>query len=253
MIATFNEVYVNLIFALMQMSSVLRQARILSSETDNTIKQDQQTNVNINIKPGQPRANSIPLYPNVQPLNPNVNFIQAPQPEVAQQVGPIIDTQTANPEYQSASPPVIDSRFQTPFCEANSPNEIVQDRGIADLGNELDELDKKNRFLEMLVEMYENNPLKVNSYIVCESKLLMEMIKLLTGCQKVELVLNEDIGCGGCCGAISTKSNRASPGKIIYVSKILVTKDGKTEDLKYAYNDIYSQFIKYAISLKMVC
>ena len=217
------------------MKMTLKQARILSSETDNTIKQDQQTNVNINIKPGHPRANSIPLYPNVQPLNPNVNFIQAPQPEVAQQVGPIIDTQMTNPEYQSASPPVIDNRFQTP---------LVQDRGIADLGNELDELDKKNRFLEMLVEMYENNPLKVNSYIVCESKLLMEMIKLLTGCQKVELVLNEDIGCGGC---------GASLGKIIYVSKILVTKDGKTEDLKYAYNDIYSQFIKYAISLKMVC
>ena len=217
------------------MSSVLRQARILYSETDNTIQQEQNTNVNINIKPGHPRANSIPLYPNVQPLNPNVNFIQAPQPEVAQQVGPITNTQMTNPEYQSASPPVIDNRFQTP---------LVQDRGIADLGNELDELDKKNRFLEMLVEMYENNPLKVNAYVVCESKLLMEMIKLLTGCEKVELVLNEDIGCGGC---------GASSGKIIYVSKILVTKNGKTEDLKYAYNEIYSQFIKYGISLKMTC
>lgn len=224
------------------MQMTLRQARILSSETDNTIKQDQQTNVNINIKPGQSRANSIPLYPNVQPLNPNVNFIQAPQPEVAQQVGPITNTQMTNPEYQSASPPVIDNRFP-----------LAQDRGIADLGNELDELDKKNRFLEMLVEMYENNPLKVNSYVVCESKLLMEMIKLLIGCEKVELVLNEDIGCSGCCGTISTKSNGGKSDKIIYVSKILVTKEGKTEDLKYAYNNIYSQFIKYGISLKMVC
>ena len=124
----------------------------------------------------------------------------------------------------------------------NNQSQLVRDSGIADLGNELEELDKKNKFLEMLVEMYENNPLKVNSYIVCESKLLMEMIKLLTGCQKVELVLNEDIGCSGC---------TAKSGKIIYVSKILVTNEGKTEDLKYAYNDIYSQFIKYAISLKM--
>ena len=217
----------------MQMTGTLRQARILSSETDNTIKQNQETNVNINIKPGHPRANSIPLYPNVQPLNPNVNFIQAPQPEVAQGNGPITNTQMTNPEYQSVSPQ-----------PTNSPFHLAQDRGIADLGNELDELDKKNRFLEMLVEMYENNPLKVNSYVVCESKLLMEMIKLLTGCEKVELVLNEDIGCSGC---------RGKSDKIIYVSKILVTKEGKTEDLKYAYNNIYSQFIKYGISLKMTC
>ena len=221
------------IFVLMQMTGTLRQARILSSETDNTIKQNQETNVNINIKPGHPRANSIPLYPNVQPLNPNVNFIQAPQPEVPQGNGPITNTQMTNPEYQSVSPQ-----------PTNSPFHLAQDRGIADLGNELDELDKKNRFLEMLVEMYENNPLKVNSYVVCESKLLMEMIKLLTGCEKVELVLNEDIGCSGC---------RGKSDKIIYVSKILVTKEGKTEDLKYAYNNIYSQFIKYGISLKMVC
>lgn len=114
------------------------------------------------------------------------------------------------------------------------------------MGSELDELDKKNRFLEMLVEMYENNPLKVNSYVVCESRLLMEMIKLLTGCEKVDLVLNDDISCGGGC---SGKSD-----KIIYVSKILITaNDGKSEDLKYCRNDVYSEFIRYGVSLKMVC
>ncbi len=70
----------------------------------------------------------------------------------------------------------------------------------------------------------------------------MNMIKLLTDCEKVDLVLNEDIGCSGC----TAKSN-----KIIYVSKILVTKDGKTSELKYDYNNIYSEFVKYGISLKM--
>ena len=77
----------------------LKQARILSSETDNTIKQDQQTNVNIKITPPktQPRPQTVPLYPNVQPwskapgsidpLNPNVNFTQANQPRDSQQVG----------------------------------------------------------------------------------------------------------------------------------------------------------------------
>ena len=90
--------------------------------------------------------------------------------------------------------------------------------------------------------MYESNPLKVNSYVVCNSKLLMDMIKILTDAEKVELVLNDDIGCNGCSGK----------SKFIYVSKIMITKNGKTEDFKYAYNDLYCEFVKYGISLKMV-
>ena len=71
---------------------------------------------------------------------------------------------------------------------------------------------------------------------------VMDMIKLLTNCDKVELILDDNIGCTGC----------ISKNKYTYVSKILITKDGKTEDLKYAYNSIYSQFIQHGISLKVV-
>lgn len=194
----------------------LRQARILSSETDNTIKQEQNTNVNIKISKPQ-HSQSAPLYPEVHPLtasepshNQNLNFT---------------GQETSSP-YQ----------FQPPTSN------LIQDRGIADLGVELDTLETKNKFLEMIIQMYECNPLKVNSYIVCESKLLMDMIKLLTECEKVELVIDDsEVGCG--CTASA---------KFIKVAKILITKDGKTEDMKYAYNDIYSQFIKYGISLKLV-
>ena len=69
------------------------------------------------------------------------------------------------------------------------------------------------------------------------------MIKLLTNCDKVDLVLNEDIACSGCTGN----------DKLIYVSKILVTKGDRTEDLKYCYNEVYSKFVSYGISLKIVC
>ena len=206
----------------------LRQARILSSETDNTIKQEQNTNVNINIKPSpKPRPQTVPLYPNVQPLNPNVNFTQANQPMDTSAVGQTLYIPTTE-----------DSNYPS----VHPTNNLCRDRGIADLGNEIEDLEKKNQFLQMLVEMYESNPLKINAYVVCESKLLMNMIKLLTDCEKVDLVLNEDIGCSGC----TAKTN-----KIIYVSKILVTKDGKTSELKYDYNNIYSEFVKYGISLKM--
>ncbi|KAK8838487.1 hypothetical protein M9Y10_033115, partial [Tritrichomonas musculus] len=66
---------------------------------------------------------------------------------------------------------------------------------------------------------------------------------LLTDCDKVELVIDDsDVGCG--CSASSSK--------FIKVAKILITKDGKTSELKYDYNEVYSQFVKYGISLKMV-
>lgn len=234
------------------MSGTLRQARILSSETDNTIKQEQSTNVNINIKPQtrqqqihhERRPSTVPLYPNVEPLNPNVNFISANPQMGFQDAGQTINSPTIHKE-DSVMKTIQESPLTSQPQIGNPYQSIPIDRGIADMGAELDELDKQNQFLKMIIEMYESNPLKVNAYVICQSKLLMDMIKLLTGCEKVELILNdEDVGCGGC---------GAGSGKIIYVSKILVTKDGKTEDLKYAYNDIYSQFIKYGISLKMVC
>ena len=239
----------------------LRQARILSSETDNTIKQEQNTNVNIKItKPQtqqppqsssftnahysqqtqqppqihqqaeQQRPNTVPLYPNVQPLN-NVNFTQANQPTVMSQAGQTIDSQPMMMNSQCQFQPQTSNIYQG-ICE----------RGVTEMASDIEELDKKNKFLEMIIEMYETNPLRVNSCVVCESKLLMNMIKLLTNADKVELILNDDIGCSGCTGK----------DKFIYVSKILVTKDNKTEDLKYSYNEIYSQFVKFGISLKIV-
>ena len=218
----------------------LRQARILSSETDNTIKQEQNTNVNIKITPQnkQERPNTVPLYPPVQPLNPNINFTQANQPMDTSQVGQTMYIPTTT---GIGTTSLEDSNYQSQ-PPTNNNFQLTRDRGIADLGNEIEDLEKKNQFLQMLVEMYESNPLKINAYVVCESKLLMNMIKLLTDCEKVDLVLDEDIGCSGC---------TAKSSKIIYVSKILVTKDGKTSELKYDYNNIYSEFVKYGISLKL--
>ena len=108
------------------------------------------------------------------------------------------------------------------------------------MGNEIEDLTVKNKFLELLVEMYSENPLKINSYVVCKSSLLMNMIKLLTDCDKVDFVIEDDEP--GCC--LGTTS------KFIKIDKIIVTKDGKSEELKYCYNNIYTEFVKYSISLK---
>ena len=192
------------------MSNTLRQARILSSENDASVKQEQSTNVNIKITPNK----STPQVMGAQPPPAQVTYPQVSPVNFTSQT-----TASAFPSVQATS------------------------RGIADLGTELDSLEKKNKFLEMLVAMYETNPLKINSYVVCDSKLLMNMIKLLTDADKIELVLDEsDVGCG-CSGANS---------KFIKIDKILVYKNNKAEDLKYGYNEIYTQFIRYGVSLKIV-
>ena len=113
---------------------------------------------------------------------------------------------------------------------------------LSEAERQLADVTVRNEFLELLLEMYQSNPLKVNSYVIANNKLFMRMVKLLCGADKVELVLDDDLSCG-CCG---------SDDKLIYVSKVLVTIDGKTEDLKYCRNDVYSQFTKYSISTKIV-
>ena len=128
--------------------------------------------------------------------------------------------------------------------QINANKTISRSNSLSDLTNysQLENLEEKNKFLEMLVNVYEDNPLKVNSYLVCNTTSLMNMIKLLTHADKIELVLNEDDEPGCCAVSVS---------KFIKIDKILITKNNKTEDMKYAYNDVYSQFIKYGVSMKI--
>ena len=113
---------------------------------------------------------------------------------------------------------------------------------VDDSTNNISDLETKNKFLELLIQIYEDNPIKLNSYLICKSSILMDIIKLLTNFDKVELIIGENIGCVGC----------VSKNKYTYISKIFVTTNNKTEDLKYAYNDIYSKLIQHSISLKEV-
>lgn len=206
------------------MSNVLRKARILSSENDASVKQSQETNVEIKIKPsnsqpvGQPISQPV-YYPNVPQMNSQSRDVNFTIPE-------------ENSQYQ----------FQPPTSKAPAgaglPATIVRD---ILLGNEIEDLTVKNKFLETLLSIYELNPLRVNNYLVCHSNSLMELIKILTHADKVELIIDEDSGCTGC----------VSKNKYLEIQRILVTKDGKSNDLKYGYNDVYAQLVRYGISLKL--
>ena len=196
----------------------LRNARILSSCNDASNRQEQKMNVNIRVE-----DNSKQSIPQQIPTQ------QVQQQPIYPQVSPVNFT-TQEQQTTSQFPSVAPSQF------INRDVNLEQAIQIA-------ELETKNKFLNMLLTVYQNNPIYVNSYVICDSQILMSMIKLLTDCDKVDLVLNDDLSCGGCTG----------DDKLIYISKILVTKGDKIEDLKYGYNDVYSKFVSYGISLKIVC
>ena len=194
------------------MSSPLHKARILSSENDASVKQNQETNVEINI-------------------SGSTNIVGATNHN-ADIKSPVQTTPDANANFTL---PDQNSQFQYQHPTNNNV------RGIADLGDNIESLELKNKFLEALVSIYETNPLHVNNYLVCHSNSLMELIKLLTNCDKVELVIDDESGCTGC----------ISKHKYLEIQRILVTKDDKTNDLKYGYNDVYAQLVRFGISLKL--
>ena len=192
-------------FNITKMSKVLHKARILSSENDSSCKQEQNTNVNIKIKPS-----SNVNYPNIPPIQPY----------------------NTNQEQQLQQDPLTRN---INFTQLSDNSQLAYQQQINN------SLEIRNKFLETLLSIYELNPLRINNYLVCHYNSLMELIKILTQADKVELVIDEDSSCTGC----------ISNTKYMNIQRILVTKDDKTLDLKIGYNETYAQLIRYGISLKM--
>ena len=200
----------------------LHKARILSSENDASVKQEQ--NVNIKIAANRPPPVQPVSYPQVPQMQPQV------QPQMGYTEGyPQTGTQDAN--------------FTTASTTGPYPSVALINNPPLERSLELDgeDLDTKNKFLEILLSIYETNPLRMNNYLVCHSNTLMELIKILTKADKVELVINEDSGCTGC----------VSNSKYMKIDKILVSKNGVSNELKYGYNHVWTELIRHSISLKI--
>ena len=204
----------------------LNKARILSSENNASMTNNQHQTTNVNIK-----------FPDIKKTDP---IIQSRDIMLETPIYPSVYPSTSTNDNLAQEETLTEKERQLLAEKAQLQNQMEQ-REI-ELTENLDDLEMKNKFLELLLQVYEDNPIKVNSYLICKSDILMEMIKLLTNCDKVDLVLDDNIGCTGC----------ISKNKYTYVSKVLITKNGKTEDLKYTYNDIYSKFVQHGISLKIV-
>ena len=197
----------------------LHKARILSSENDASVKQEQ--NVNIKIAANRPPPVQPVSYPQVPQIQPQMGYTQNGTQDAN------FTTPSTTGPYPSVAP------INSPFPESSTI-----DRS---LDPDTDDLGTKNKFLEILLNIYETNPLRMNNYLVCHSNTLMELIKILTKADKVELVINEDSGCTGC----------VSNSKYMKIDKILVSKNGVSNELKYGYNHVWTELIRHSISLKI--
>ena len=218
--------------------------RILSSENDASVKvqQDQNTNITLKLEHTPSQADlkdSAAVLNSTPPYAPPGFTPGAPIPT------PIPQPAYGQPDYVSPSAAPTASPYAAPEPGTVSyGNVMTRDIGLAapsaiDLTADIADKDAQIEVLEALLSCYENNPLIVNKYVVCKYDTLMTIIKTLTGGDKVEFTLDEDRSCT-CCSS-----------KFIYISKIFVTKDGKSQEFKHAYNEKYSLLQRHGISLKI--
>ena len=195
--------------------------RILSSENDASVKVQQDQNTNITLK--------LEHTPSQSDLKDSAAVLNSTPPPGAPIPTPIPQPAYGQPDYVSPSAAPTASPYAAPEPGTVSYGNVVT-RDI-DLTADIADKDAQIEVLEALLSCYENNPLIVNKY--------MTIIKTLTGGDKVEFTLDEDRSCT-CCSS-----------KFIYIAKIFVTKDGKSQEFKHAYNEKYSLLQRHGISLKI--
>lgn len=124
----------------------------------------------------------------------------------------------------------------------------IKERDISSANAQLEELqkltsDQKNLIdaLNIMLDMYENNPLIINKYVVGKYSSLKKLIKLLTSSDKVEInYIDAEINCG------------CKP-KYFIINKIIITKNNETFNLKYNFPDVIQFLDQHKISYKIYC
>lgn len=213
----------------------LGRAKILSSENDASVSQ----NTNINIRIAKSTGN-IPPTNFTSPVQQQTTLpkeLNIPTTLTNEHIIP--NSQNSNPKTTPYQQSPLKGQERT--LNQNAIQEVQEERGLSDFTTELTCLEERNRMLELLLSVYEDNPLRINNYLVCKSKTLMDLIKNLTYADKVELMVDEDSGCTGC----------VSNAKYMNIEKILITKNDKTTELKHSFNNIYTELIRHGISLKI--
>ena len=93
-------------------------------------------------------------------------------------------------------------------------------------------------FYPTVLEAYMKSPIFVKKFILFKTSVLSEFIRVLTEADSVEITLSEDLEC---CGKTT---------KINAVDSIIVVKDIVRSHFQVSYNEWYTLFKDYRISLK---
>ena len=106
--------------------------------------------------------------------------------------------------------------------------------------NKIKELQNECEVLKLIIDMWKNNPLIYQGYVIADDATLMKFVQLLTSADDVQIDA-DDVG-EGC---MTKKTYRK-------VHAIYVIKDGQTKNLKYDYPQVMKALREYSISTKLV-
>ena len=133
-----------------------------------------------------------------------------------------------------------DTTVQYPPQEESIYIQPTEDN-IKKLTNDLSQQMSNNEALKIIIQMFKDNPLFVNSLLLTDDVKLAQLIKLLTNADEVNIDC-DDLGSGCACG----------PQTFRKVNAIYVIKDGSTKNLKYDYPDIMKELKELGINVKLV-
>lgn len=129
-----------------------------------------------------------------------------------------------DPDVLSAKP--LNDPVETP--------ELVKERSVETAQANLVEMEEivKNKdnlieALSLILDIYENNPLIINKFIVAQEDELTRLLFLLTGAEQIELIKTDpETGC------------TCKASKFTHINKIMVKKGGNTYNFKYSFPNV---------------
>ena len=156
-------------------------------------------------------------------------------PEQVQYV-PQVETPVQYQVEEDTTPQVYAATYEE--LEENADEDQAEEEEEVEEG--VDTESKHECFYRTVLEAYVNNPTLIKHYILFKSSVLTEFIKVLTEADSVEITVSEDVECW------------AKIQKINKVDSIVVVKDNVRSDFQVNYNEWYTMFKDYKVSLKYV-
>ena len=187
-----------------------------------------------------------PDYDNKQQQSVSLVINNNSSPDLSKAVAyPNVDAiqETTNSQDEATQAQTQVSHF--PDLESTNPYKNLQTRdlftvetNVKDLESIINEKDNVIKAQAIIIDMFQNNPLIINKYIIASTETLSELIKLLTGAETVEIEF-ADIEC------------TCKDPKYAIIKKIFLTVKGEIYSIELCPS-VMRLFENYKISLSFV-